>query len=176
MRDHGTSDHGGPNQGQGGLPGHCWRGLSMSARWLRRRPTTTSPSAVTPMLSSALTPSMLLGPPCTSQHAGCLTAVHSVDATECRHQAAAGLRRSLRAVPRTASFCLRRRQTLPSGLRRRGRKACPSRHGARPALRLACPSRPTMRPSALPGRRLATAVAGLRKASELFKHSCTNDS
>ena len=31
-----------------------------------------------------------------------------------------------------------------------------------------------MRPSALPGRRLATAVAGLRKASELFKHSCTD--
>ena len=58
-----------------------------------------------------------------------------------------------------------------SGLRRRGRKACPSLHGARPTLRLACPSRPTMRPSALPGRRLATAVAGLRKASELFKHS-----
>ena len=48
--DHGTSDHGGPNQGQGGLPGHCGRGLSTSARWLRRRPTTTSPSAVTPML------------------------------------------------------------------------------------------------------------------------------
>ena len=33
-----------------------------------------------------------------------------------------------------------------------------------------------MRPSALAGRRLATAVAGLRKASELFKHSCANDS
>ena len=61
LPDHGTSDHGGPNQGQGGLPGHCGRGLSTSARWLRRRPTTTSPSAVTPMLSSALTPSMLLG-------------------------------------------------------------------------------------------------------------------
>ena len=32
-----------------------------------------------------------------------------------------------------------------------------------------------MRPSALPGRRLATAVAGLRKASELFKHSSRNN-
>ena len=30
--------------------------------------------------------------------------------------------------------------------------------------------------SALAGRRLATAVAGLRKASELFKLSCTYDS
>ena len=32
----------------------------VGSRWLRRRPTTTSPSAVTPMLSSALTPSMLV--------------------------------------------------------------------------------------------------------------------
>ena len=35
------------------------------------------------------------------------------------------------------------------------------------------PSRPTLGPSALAGRRLAAATAGLRKASELFAHSCT---
>ena len=29
--------------------------------------------------------------------------------------------------------------------------------------------------SPLAGQRLTTATAGLRKASELFKHSCTND-
>ena len=68
------------------------------------------------------------------------------------------------------------RQTLPFRLRRRGSRACPARHGARPTPRLAGPSRPTLGPSALAGRRLAAATAGLRKASELFKHSCTNDS
>ena len=52
-----------------------------------------------------------------------------------------------------------------------GSRACPARHGTRPAPRLAGPSRPTLGPSALAGRRLAAAVAGLRKASERFKHS-----
>ena len=62
------------------------------------------------------------------------------------------------------------RQTLPLRLRRRGSRACPARHGARPAPRLAGPSRSTLGPSALAGRRLAGATAGLRKASELFRH------
>ena len=35
------------------------------------------------------------------------------------------------------------------------------------------PSRPTLGPSALAGPRLAAAMAGLRKASELFAQSCT---
>ena len=74
------------------------------------------------------------------------------------------------------TFCSAPRQTLPLRLRRRGSRACPARHGARPAPRLAGPSRPTLGPSALAGRRLATAVAGLRKASELFKLSCAYDS
>ena len=34
----------------------------------------------------------------------------------------------------------------------------------------------TLGPSALAGRRLAAATAGLRKASELFVHSCVIDS
>ena len=32
VRDHGTSDHGGPNHGQGGLPGHCGRAEGMFSR------------------------------------------------------------------------------------------------------------------------------------------------
>jgi hypothetical protein len=48
---------------------------------------------------------------------------------------------------------------------------CPQARG-RPAPRLAGPLRPTLGPSALAERRLAAATAGLRKASELFKHSC----
>ena len=73
------------------------------------------------------------------------------------------------------TFCSAPRQTLPFRLRRRGSRACPARHGARPTPRLAGPSRPTLGPSALAGRRLAAATAGLRKASELFKHSCLQE-
>ena len=44
----------------------------------------------------------------------------------------------------------------------------------RRGLHVAGPSRPTLGPSALAGRRLATAVAGLQqKASKLFELSCT---
>ena len=60
------------------------------------------------------------------------------------------------------AFSLAPRQTLPLRLRRRGSRACPARHGARPAPRL---SR-----RVLAGQRLTTATAALRKASELFKH------
>ena len=74
--------------------------------------------------------------------------------------------------PSAEAFCSAPRQTLPLRLRRRGSRACPARHGARPAPRLAGPSRPTLGPSALAGRRLAAATAGLRKASEPFKRSC----
>ena len=63
QRVRGTSDHGGPNQGQRGLPGHTVRGLSTSARWLRRRPTTSSSSPSATTLSSAQHPSMLPVPP-----------------------------------------------------------------------------------------------------------------
>ena len=56
-------------------------------------------------------------------------------------------------------------------------RACPARHAeagarARPAPRLAGHSRPTLGLSALAGRRLAAAKAGLRKASEPFAHPC----
>ena len=79
---------------------------------------------------------------------------HSVDATECDHQAAAGLRRSGGYTTGQPP-----RQTLPLRLRRRGSRACPARHGTRPAPRLAGPSRPTLGPSALAGQRLAVATA-----------------
>ena len=72
------------------------------------------------------------------------------------------------------------RQTLPLRLRRRGSRACPARHGARPTGRRGLQGhrgmhrgRPCLGPSALVGRRLAAATAGLRKASELFAQSCT---
>ena len=96
---------------------------------------------------------------------------HSAPSTECARQQSDGLRRSERR-PGSMLWSAAATTIAFMRLRRRGSRACPARHGARPAPRLSGPSRPTLGPSALAGRRLAAATAGLRKASELFKHSC----
>ena len=97
---------------------------------------------VTQCLSSALlTPSMLLGP-------------HSLSAAD--HQTVNGGTQWMllsdavnspmvcgaQRGPGSMLWSAAPRQTLPLRLRRRGSRACPARHGARPAPRLAGPSRP----------------------------------
>ena len=59
VRERGTSDHDGTNQGQRGLSGHCVRGLNTLARWLHRRPTTSSSSPSATIFSTSQTPSKL---------------------------------------------------------------------------------------------------------------------
>ena len=150
----------------------CGRGLCTPGRRRSRRPTTTLPSTVTTMFVVSAAPSML---ECTFYAFGSARILELLTAAL---SGSAAVKNSTSAEGVDGTFqhaqVSRRDKPLPFRLRRRGSRARPARHGASPgAERLAGPSRPTLGPSALAGRRLATATAGLRKASELFKLSCT---